>query len=296
MNGFINIYKPANITSYDVIRRIKPVLKGIKIGHLGTLDPMAEGVLPIALGYATRLLEYINDNTKEYIAEMILGGISDTQDRTGNIVWISDRTITPNEIREVLTQFTGEIMQIPPMYSAVHHQGQRLYELARKGISVDVEPRMIKIIELELLDFCILDDRPRVRLRVVCSSGTYIRTLCHDIGQVLECGAFMSGLVRSRSGPFTLKETAQLEDLTASREDIKNKLLSPEFPVPEMPRLSADDKNAAAIYNGMAVPIPGVVENAKYLMFYKEDLIAVGRGVAGKYEPLFQPEKVLNKL
>ncbi|MCX5780784.1 MAG: tRNA pseudouridine(55) synthase TruB, partial [Firmicutes bacterium] len=205
MDGFINVNKSPGMTSFMVIKKLKKIFPGSKLGHLGTLDPMAQGVLPVAIGFATRLIEYVSETDKVYRATMTLGGISDTQDAWGNIVYKSDVYFDAQELPAILARYTGTIGQIPPMYSAVHYQGARLYELARQGITVDREAREIEIDYIRLLSTDRDEDgRPRIDLEVGCSKGTYIRTLCHDIGIELGSGAYLSALTRIRAGAFSL--------------------------------------------------------------------------------------------
>jgi tRNA pseudouridine55 synthase len=212
--GFLNLYKPAGMTSFAAVKQIKKRLPKVKIGHLGTLDPMVAGVLPIALGSGARLIEYIEDHTKTYLATMTLGGVSDTQDAWGTITPTACRDCRREELEQVLAGFRGDIRQIPPMYSAVHHQGKRLYELARQGLEVEREARPARIHRLEIKDFAYDEAGNRViTLEIDCSSGTYIRTLCHDIGAGLATGAYMSSLERLRWGTFYKENSLPLENL-----------------------------------------------------------------------------------
>ena len=188
------------MTSFDVIRRLKRIFPRIKMGHTGTLDPMATGVLPVALGQATKIIEYLENVDKVYRASMVLGAVSDTQDAWGKIEYTGAKSIDAKQVPGVLEKFVGTIEQIPPMYSALHYQGQRLYDLARQGIEVERPPRSIHIKRLDLLEQTINEDGfPELHLEVECSKGTYIRTLCYDIGQELGTGAYMSALLRVRS-------------------------------------------------------------------------------------------------
>ncbi|MDD4802974.1 MAG: tRNA pseudouridine(55) synthase TruB, partial [Syntrophomonas sp.] len=189
MDGFININKSAGMTSFDVIKKLKKVFPKTKLGHLGTLDPMAQGVLPVAIGYATRVIEYVSEKNKVYRATMILGGISDTQDAWGKIIYQNYIDFNADRLMPILNSFTGRIRQTPPMYSAIHYKGNRLYDLARQGITVDRESREIEIEYIKLLNLDIdAENRPEIKLEVGCSQGTYIRTLCHDIGAELGTG------------------------------------------------------------------------------------------------------------
>ncbi|NLV16936.1 MAG: tRNA pseudouridine(55) synthase TruB [Syntrophomonadaceae bacterium] len=280
MNGFLNINKPSGITSYDVIRRLKLIIPGIKLGHLGTLDPMASGVLPIALGSATRLIQYIEDNWKAYEAEMTLGGVSDTQDKTGNIIPVSNEIMAQDRIEKTMSKFVGVIEQIPPMYSAVHYKGKRLYQLAREGREVKVEPRLITVTDLTILEVISTEEVQIVRFRIECSPGTYVRTICHDAGQQLGCGAFLSNLIRTRSGPFILAESANIDELT-DYETLVGQTMSMDAPLSNMTMVFLDEVQAWKIKNGQAVAWPGV--NDQYYLLYDElrDFLAIAKGEQG---------------
>lgn len=213
MNGIIVINKPSDWTSHDVVAKLRGILHERRTGHGGTLDPMATGVLPVFVGRATRAVEFIENADKEYIAGIKLGCTTDTQDTTGNILTTCDCSVTKEDLLAVLPEFTGEIAQIPPMYSAIKQNGKKLYELARKGIETERKPRQITIFELELLEW----DGCEGKLRIVCSKGTYVRTLCHDIGEKLGCGAVMSSLTRTRVGEFRLENAVNLEDVSEDK-------------------------------------------------------------------------------
>ena len=189
-NGIINIYKEAGYTSHDVVAKLRGILGQKKIGHTGTLDPEAVGVLPVCLGKGTKVCDLLTDKDKVYETVMRLGVVTDTQDMTGNILRESPVCVNRNEIEEVIQSFKGDYAQIPPMYSALKINGKKLYELAREGKTVERQPRMVHIFELDILD--IDPDGVHVHMRVHCSKGTYIRTLCHDIGEKLGCGAAVS--------------------------------------------------------------------------------------------------------
>ena len=188
-NGIINIYKEAGFTSHDVVAKLRGILKQKKIGHTGTLDPEAVGVLPVCLGKGTKVCDLLTDKDKVYETVMRLGVATDTQDMTGRVLKESPVEVSKEALEAVLEQFRGDYSQIPPMYSALKVQGKKLYELAREGQVIERKPRQVKILDLELLEF--EADGIHVHMRVHCSKGTYIRTLCHDIGQKLECGACM---------------------------------------------------------------------------------------------------------
>ncbi|WP_295740370.1 tRNA pseudouridine(55) synthase TruB [uncultured Oscillibacter sp.] len=209
-SGILVIDKPAGWTSMDVCAKIRGILHEKRVGHGGTLDPMATGVLPVFVGQATKAVEFAENSRKEYIAGLRLGLVTDTQDTTGETLESRPVAVSRQELEAALDRFRGELQQIPPMYSAVKVQGKKLYELARKGREVERKPRPVNIYALELLEQAGETD---YRLRCVCSKGTYIRTLCHDIGQVLGCGGAMYALRRAMAAEFTLEETVTIEDV-----------------------------------------------------------------------------------
>ena len=214
MDGIIIIDKPADWTSQDVTAKLRGVFKTRRIGHGGTLDPMATGVLPVFVGRATRGVEFFEHAEKTYEAVLQLGITTDTEDITGNVLEERPVSVTESDVLAVLPQFRGEISQIPPMYSAIKVNGKKLYELARKGKEIERESRKITIFELEMLEF--LGDK--VRLRVRCSKGTYIRTLCKDIGEALGCGGCMAALRRVTAGEYTIDEAVPLDVLVAAED------------------------------------------------------------------------------
>lgn len=209
-NGILIIDKPADWTSHDVVAKLRGIFRERRIGHGGTLDPMATGVLPIFVGRATRAVEFATEGEKEYLAGLRLGTVTDTQDTTGTVTATHPVTADRTDLAAVLPRFTGDILQIPPMYSAIKRQGQKLYELARRGQEVERDPRPITIHALEITDQLSPTD---YRLRVVCSKGTYVRTLCHDIGQALGCGGTMFSLRRTAAAGFSLSDAVTLDQV-----------------------------------------------------------------------------------
>ncbi len=222
-NGFINVYKPQDMTSHDVVAIIRKRLpRKTKVGHTGTLDPDATGVLPICVGKATRLAEYFHLLPKTYVGQLTLGAVTDTQDSSGNILETAAREklakLSVTDLERAVLPFVGAIQQIPPMVSAVKINGRKLYELAREGKTVERPPRNVTICSIEIMDSNFALPQPKATLKVVCSSGTYIRTLCHDIGQALGVGGFMSGLERQAVGGFDI---ATALDLAAVKERLE---------------------------------------------------------------------------
>jgi len=215
-NGILNVYKEAGFTSHDVVAKLRGILKQKKIGHTGTLDPGAVGVLPICLGSATKLSMVLTDKDKEYVAVLRLGLTTDTQDLTGKVLSEKAVTASESEVRAAILSYLGSYPQIPPMYSAVKVNGKKLYELARAGKEIERKPRLVEIKEIEILEVAL----PEVKFRLVCSKGTYVRTLCFDIGEKLGCGGAMGALERTRSGEYTAADAltlSQIEELV--RED-----------------------------------------------------------------------------
>ena len=208
-NGILLLNKEMGFTSHDAVAKLRGILRFRRIGHAGTLDPMAQGLLVMLLGKATRASEYASGAEKEYIADFILGVETDTQDTTGNVLAEAPVDVTESQLRQALSSFEGGYDQVPPMYSAIQKDGVRLYDLARKGKEVERESRFIALPLLELLSF----EVPRGKLRVRCSKGTYIRTLCHDLGQRLGCGGAMSALTRVQAGDFSLENALTLGEV-----------------------------------------------------------------------------------
>ena len=224
MFGFININKPGGMTSHDVVSKLRKISKIKQIGHTGTLDPMATGVLPVAIGKASRLIEFLTED-KGYIAKLQFGKISDTYDIEGAVENYSDKKVTQQQVQAGLQKFSGKIEQIPPVYSAVHYKGKRLYELARQGqIPEDIPSRTVFINVLELLEFN--EEEQTALLKIECSKGTYIRSIINDLGMELGCGAVMTELKRTKSGLFTIDNAIALDMLT-DREDIEKYLINP---------------------------------------------------------------------
>ena len=250
MDGFLVLNKPLGRTSSDCVVFVRKRLpRGTAIGHGGTLDPMASGVLPVCVGAATRLFDYIIDKQKTYVAELQLGVITDTQDATGAVVERRPVTVTEADVRAALPRFIGDIWQTPPMYSAIKRGGKRLYELARRGESVEIAPRACRVDDVRLTASL---GNGRYRLEVDCGKGVYIRTLCHDIGAYLGCGGHMATLARTRAGVFTLENALTLEEVDAlGAEGLKARLLPMDTAISHLPAVRAEARRRAAVRNGM---------------------------------------------
>lgn len=223
MFGFLNVYKPTGKTSHDVVAIVRRITKIKQIGHTGTLDPFAEGVLPICIGKATRLIEYLNDE-KAYIGTVQFGSSTTTYDTEGEVVKTSDKIVTQEDLEENLKFFRGEIEQLPPIYSAIKVNGKKLYEYARAGQEVKIEPRKVTIFELELVNFN--QAAQQAEIKIVCSKGTYIRSIANDLGEKLGAFGHLIKLVRIKAGDFYVEDSIKLEDLN-SPEIVLNKLIYP---------------------------------------------------------------------
>jgi len=248
MNGIINVYKEKGFTSHDVVAKLRGILHMKKIGHTGTLDPDAVGVLPVCLGKGTGLVSMITDWTKTYEAVMILGTTTDTQDTSGNVLTKSVVDVDERTVLEVCSQFEGEYEQIPPMYSALKVNGKKLYELAREGKEVERKARRITIHEIRILEI----NLPEVKLEVTCSKGTYIRTLCHDIGQKLGCGGCMKELLRTRVERFGLEDSIRLGEIAQLQKEgiLEEKIIAIDEMFPTYAQVVLPPKTAAAVRNG----------------------------------------------
>ena len=272
-NGIIIIDKPAGWTSMDVCAKLRGILGERRIGHAGTLDPMATGVLPVFVGSATRAVEFAEKGDKEYLAGLRLGLVTNTQDTTGEVLEERPVSVARSELTALLERFTGDILQIPPMYSAIKRNGKKLYELARKGLEVERAPRPVTIHELELLGWPAAGED--FSLRVRCSKGTYIRTLCHDIGQALGCGGCMSSLRRTMAAGFTLDQAVTLERVQAlgaaalmPTDSLFARYPAYSLPLPRLERLCR---------NGNPAPVRGLAEGIYRVYGENGEFLCVSR-------------------
>ena len=267
LNGILILNKPAGFTSHDCIMKVRKILRMKKVGHTGTLDPNVTGVLPICLGKATRVAEYITDVGKEYVGEVTLGWSTTTEDPSGETVATKkvDRAITREEILSVLQSLTGKIVQTPPIYSAVKVNGKRLYEYARQGLSVDIPSREVNIYEVELLDDRDIFEGEHISFsfRVSCGKGTYIRTLSVMIGEKLGYPAHMSKLVRTRSASFQIDEALTLDNLVehAANGTVQNVLKPIEQAIDHLPQIIINDTLMKKVQNGMVLPVEELLVN-----------------------------------
>jgi tRNA pseudouridine55 synthase len=254
INGILVVDKPPWISSYDVVRELKPGMRGVKIGYLGTLDPVATGVLPLLLGEGTKLAPFLEEGTKVYEATLHLGITTDTQDKEGKIlrsVDVADYDISPPRLEAVIHQFRGRIKQLPPMYSALKYKGEPLYKLARKGETIHRSPRGVEIHGLRIMDI----EPPLLELHIECSKGTYVRTLAHDIGEHLGCGAHLVALRRTRSGPFAIEGALPLGQIKGliRHGRLQEHVLSLSRAVGFLPAVVVGRDAARAIQNGQTV-------------------------------------------
>lgn len=274
INGIINVYKERGFTSHDVVAKLRGILKQKKIGHTGTLDPEAEGVLPVCLGKATKVCDMLTEKDKVYETVLLLGEKTDTQDITGTVLEKREVTCTEEQVKEVIAGFVGTYAQIPPMYSALKVNGKKLCDLARAGIEVERKPREVQIFSIDIEEI----ELPRVKLTVHCSKGTYIRTLCQDIGEKLGCEGCMESLLRTKVSQFTLENAlrlTQIEQIAVQVREEKGQELSTEslgdviLKVEEVfegyPKLSVREEFTKMLYNGNAM-------QAEWLVGWKEDL------------------------
>ncbi|WP_425447484.1 tRNA pseudouridine(55) synthase TruB [Dethiothermospora halolimnae] len=298
MNGIINVLKPTGMTSHDVVGYIRRTINFKKVGHTGTLDPNAAGVLPICIGKATKVSQYLLDKRKVYRGELTLGKSTDTQDRYGKAIDTSDRKVEDSEIIEVFKQFNGKIKQTPPMYSAVKHKGKRLYELARKGEVVEREPREVEIYKLDIITI----DNNRILFDAECSKGTYIRTLCNDIGERLGTYGYMSFLIRTQVDNFTLDNSMTLDEIKEFYESdrLKDKIIPMDFALTHFPSINLPQIAFKTIINGGKIPIEKlkdmkvpIIRDIKLRVYCDNEFIGIGKIVNYKNDIVLRMEKVL---
>ena len=296
INGIISIHKEKGYTSHDVVAKLRRIVGQKKIGHTGTLDPDATGVLPVCFGKATKLCDMLTDKNKTYETVLLLGQVTDTQDVSGQVLESHDfESITEEQVRNTVASFVGDILQVPPMYSALKVNGKKLYELAREGIEVERKARPVTILDIEIKEISL----PRVTMKVSCSKGTYIRTLCHDIGQALGCGACMEELVRTKVSRFELQESVTL----AQVEEYQNagriqELLTPiDAMFSAYEAVSLKEEFLPLVYNGNVfmpkhLEQPIALEDGKKVRVYNEknQFLAIYKYV--KENHLFKIEKM----
>jgi tRNA pseudouridine55 synthase len=294
-NGILNVNKPCGPTSFDIVASIRRICGEKRVGHAGTLDPAASGVLPVCLGQATRVAEYIHNFSKEYVAGIMLGATTDTLDAKGSVTSRSDPGgITPGQVQQALQGFLGEISQVPPAYSAVKIKGRQSYKLARAGISVPLEPRRVTVNSIDILSFA----SPYIKVRIQCSTGTYIRSIAGDLGAVLGCGAYLHDLVRTVYGPYRIEEALSPDDINkaVASGDISSMLYPVDHPIKSWQKQVLDDEKSAAALSGTALALEDAGldigqllacydRNGRFLAIFKFD----------QASGLWRPEKVFNR-
>lgn len=286
IHGILNVRKEKGFTSHDVVAKLRGMTRQKKIGHTGTLDPDAEGVLPVCLGKATKLCDMMTEKEKVYEAVMVLGKETDTQDLSGRILrTATTEKIDEDQVKEAILSFVGVYDQIPPMYSAIKVGGKKLYELAREGKEIERKPRRVEIHSIRILEM----DLPEVRFEVSCSKGTYVRTLCYDIGKKLGCGACMGELLRTRSGVFTLEESRTLSeiDLYLKAGKIEDILIPVDQMFPDAQKVSVKKGQDKTVYNGNALSPEQIME--KTVMEDEEKILVYGSD--GRFLALYRFNK-----
>lgn len=270
MFGFLNIYKPKGKTSHDVVAILRRITKIKQIGHTGTLDPFAEGVLPVCIGKATRLIEYLEDD-KAYIGTVQFGKSTTTYDIEGDIKKISDKKVSLEEIEKVLSQFRGEIRQMPPIYSAIKVNGKKLYEYARKGEEIEIEPRVVNIYKLEVVNFD--EEKQILNLHIECSKGTYIRSIANDLGEALGCYGHLIKLIRIKAGRFIINEALNLEMLE-TQEQVAGNLINP-LEYLNYPKYELNQEEKEKVSHGNALDIK--TQNGVLILTYQGEFIAIAK-------------------
>lgn len=296
MNGIICVNKPQEFTSFDVVAKLRGILKMKRLGHGGTLDPMATGVLPVFVGTATKACDIMPDSSKSYLAGFRLGETTDTQDVWGKIITQSRKSVSRQELMEIIPQFTGKMMQLPPMYSAVQVNGQRLYDLARKGIEVERNPREIEVRCIRLSEY---DEEKREGvIEIDCGKGTYIRTIINDIGEKLGCGGIMTSLVRTCAGGFTINECYTFEQIQQARdEDRLEELVLPiERVFEKLPKLRLGEAQTRMYRNGVKLDLARIYnvkdEEVTYAV-YGSDGAFIGTAFADREKGILRVGKNL---
>lgn len=271
MFGFLNVYKPKGMTSHDVVSVLRRVTKIKQIGHTGTLDPFAEGVLPVCIGKATRLIEYLNDD-KAYIGTVQLGISTTTYDIEGEAVNKSDKKVSQDDIEASLKYFTGEIEQVPPIYSAIKVNGKKLYEYARAGENIEIKSRKVNISELKILNFNY--DKQQLELYISCSKGTYIRSVANDLGEKLGVYGHLNKLVRVKAGYFNIENAVQLDNLN-NLEDVTKNLLSP-IEYLDYPRYKLSNEELKKVSNGMPFSSDAKLNNGIIILTQEDNIAGIG--------------------
>ena len=289
ISGILNINKEVGISSSKCVSLVRKVLDTRKVGHTGTLDLEAGGVLPIVIGKATRVSDFLMDEDKEYITEAIFGKRTDTLDYDGKVVDTSDKTFTREDLEEAIKDFTGEITQMPPMYSALKVNGQKLYDLARKGIEVERKKRQVNIYSFEIIDF----DFPKATFKITCSKGTYIRTLIDDLGEKLGSFAYVNSLTRSKVGDFYIEDAIDSKDLLdMNLEEVLEKLEPVDYTLKSYPDIVLDKSYLKQATNGMTMHVDQMDLDKLLRVYVEDDFIGLGRTHKSNDKYFLKMEKV----
>ncbi|RAI14168.1 MAG: tRNA pseudouridine(55) synthase TruB [Candidatus Melainabacteria bacterium] len=270
--GFLNIYKPKGLTSHDVVARLRKITKVRQIGHTGTLDPFATGVLPICIGKATRLIEYLDDD-KEYLATVQFGKNTATYDLEGEITATFDKKVTEEDVKNALKDFEGEISQIPPIYSAIKVNGKKLYDYARQGQDIEIKPRKVTISKIELKEFD--KTSQSAKITVACSKGTYIRSIAYDLGAKLGCGGYLTALERTKAGKFQVNTAIKLEDLTEVSQIVEN-LINP-LDMLSIPIHNLSENERERVSHGMSICNSDFPDSDIVILSYGGRIYAIGK-------------------
>ena len=270
--GFLNIYKPKGLTSHDVVARLRKITKVRQIGHTGTLDPFATGVLPICIGKSTRLIEYLDDD-KEYLATVQFGKNTTTYDLEGEITATFDKKVTEEDVKNALKAFEGEISQIPPIYSAIKVNGKKLYDYARQGQDIEIKPRKVTISKIELKEFD--KTSQSAKITVACSKGTYIRSIAYDLGAKLGCGGYLTALERTQAGKFQVNTTIKLEDLTEVSQIVEN-LINP-LDMLNIPIHNLSENERERVSHGMSICNSDFPDSDIVILSYGGRIYAIGK-------------------
>lgn len=270
--GFLNIYKPKGLTSHDVVARLRKITKVRQIGHTGTLDPFATGVLPICIGKATRLIEYLDDD-KEYLATVQFGKNTATYDLEGEITATFDKKVTEEDVKNTLKDFEGEISQIPPIYSAIKVNGKKLYDYARQGQDIEIKPRKVTISKIELKEFD--KTSQSAKITVACSKGTYIRSIAYDLGAKLGCGGYLTALERTQAGKFQVNTAIKLEDLTEVSQIVEN-LINP-LDMLNIPIHNLSENERERVSHGMSICNSDFPDSDIVILSYGGRIYAIGK-------------------
>ena len=270
--GFLNIYKPKGLTSHDVVARLRKITKVRQIGHTGTLDPFATGVLPICIGKSTRLIEYLDDD-KEYLATVQFGKNTTTYDLEGEITATFDKKVTEEDVKNALKAFEGEISQIPPIYSAIKVNGKKLYDYARQGQDIEIKPRKVTISKIELKEFD--KTSQSAKITVACSKGTYIRSIAYDLGAKLGCGGYLTALERTQAGKFQVNTAIKLEDLTEVSQIVEN-LINP-LDMLNIPIHNLSENERERVSHGMSICNSDFPDSDIVILSYGGRIYAIGK-------------------